>query len=200
MEEHANLDFKDVFNTLQQNLLDMGLRNNLLNFKEVARTVHIMDINLMDLYDSVVLNSDKLAFIPKENSDSSKKGIWFIPIDLHDDKELQLKTNLTEKELQKRLFSLFQYYKTSTTDLGYNNLFLALGFLKWKQDRENSYHMAPLVLVPIEISRSSVAAPFKIKWTGEDISLNLSLRHKLSDLGIDLPIHESIESKNDFIE
>ena len=68
MEERSKLDFNDVFNTLQQNLLDMGLRNNLLNFKEVARTVPIVDVEIMDLYDSLVLNKKKLSFLPKSSS------------------------------------------------------------------------------------------------------------------------------------
>jgi len=187
MEERSKLDFNDVFNTLQQNLLDMGLRNNLLNFKEVARTVPIVDVDIMDLYDSLVLNKNKLSFLPKSSSKDSEDGIWSIPIDSDKDEDLQLQTTLTEKELQKRLFSLFQYFRTSVQDLGYNNLFLALGFVEWKQQKDNSTHKAPLVLVPIELSRRSVGSPFKVHWTSEDISLNLSLKHKLQEQGIILP-------------
>ncbi len=200
MEERSKLDFNDIFNTLQQNLLDMGLRNNLLNFKEVARTIPIVDVNLMDLYDSLVLNKKKLAFIPKSSSGDSEDKVWSIPVESNNDEELQLQTTLTEKELQKRLFSLFQYYRTSVQDLGYNNLFLALGFVEWKQQKDNSTHKAPLVLVPIELSRRSVGSPFKIHWTHEDISLNLSLKHKLQEQGIILPEQNSIESKNDLVE
>jgi len=200
MEERSKLDFNDVFNTLQQNLLDMGLRNNLLNFKEVARTVPIVDVDIMDLYDSLVLNKNKLSFLPKSSSKDSEDGIWSIPIDSDKDEDLQLQTTLTEKELQKRLFSLFQYFRTSVQDLGYNNLFLALGFVEWKQQKDNSTHKAPLVLVPIELSRRSVGSPFKVHWTSEDISLNLSLKHKLQEQGIILPEQNSIENKNDLVE
>lgn len=200
MEERSKLDFNDVFNTLQQNLLDMGLRNNLLNFKEVARTVPIVDVEIMDLYDSLVLNKKKLSFLPKSSSKDSEEGIWSIPVESNEEEELQLQTTLTEKELQKRLFSLFQYYRTSVQDLGYNNLFLALGFVEWKQQKDNSTHKAPLVLVPIELSRRSVGSPFKVHWTREDISLNLSLKHKLQEQGIILPEQNSIENKNDLVE
>ena len=200
MEERSNLNFNDVFSTLQQNLLDMGLRNNLLNFKEVARTIPIIDVNLMDLYDSLVLNKNKLGFVPKQSSEDSDDEIWSIPVESDEDDELQIQTTLTEKELQKRLFSLFQYYRTSVQDLGYNNLFLALGFVEWKQVKDNSKHKAPLVLVPIELSRRSVGSPFKVEWTREDISMNLSLKHKLQDQGIILPEQEAIESKNDLME
>ena len=200
MEERSNLNFNDVFSTLQQNLLDMGLRNNLLNFKEVARTIPIIDVNLMDLYDSLVLNKNKLGFVPKQSSEDSDEEIWSIPVESGEDDELQIQTTLTEKELQKRLFSLFQYYRTSVQDLGYNNLFLALGFVEWKQVKDNSKHKAPLVLVPIELSRRSVGSPFKVEWTREDISMNLSLKHKLQDQGIILPEQEAIESKNDLME
>ena len=200
MEERSKLDFNDVFNTLQQNLLDMGLRNNLLNFKEVARTVPIVDVSLMDLFDSLVINKDKLSFSPKKSSDNSEDEIWSIPVESDEQDQLNLQTTLTEKELQKRLFSLYQYYRTSVQDLGYNNLFLALGFVEWKQPKDNSSHKAPLVLVPIELSRRSVGSPFKAQWTREEISLNLSLKHKLQDQGIILREQDSIESKNDLLE
>ena len=198
MEERSKLDFNDVFGTLQQNLLDMGLRNNLLNFKEVARTIPVVDVNMNDVFDSLVLNKNKLSFLPKSSSDDSDQSKLLIESD--EQEELQLQTTLTEKDLQKRLFSLYQYYRTSIQDLGYNNLFLALGFVEWKQIKDNTKHKAPLVLVPIEISRRSVASPFKVQWTREDISLNLSLKHKFQDQGIYLPDKEGIESKNDFLE
>ncbi len=200
MEERSKLDFNDVFNTLQQNLLDMGLRNNLLNFKEVARTIPIVDVDLMDLYDSLVKNKKKLSFLPKSSSKDSEDELWSIPVESDGQEELQLQTTLTEKELQKRLFSLFQYYRTSVQDLGYNNLFLALGFVEWKQQKDNSTHKAPLVLVPVELSRRSVGSPFKVQWTGEDLSLNLSLKHKLQDQGIVLPEQNAIDSENDLVE
>lgn len=201
MEERSKLDFNGVFNTLQQNLLDMGLRNNLLNFKEVARTIPIVDVDLMDIFDSLVLNKNKLSFLPKKSSKESDDELWSIPVESEEEKdELQLQTTLTEKELQKRLFSLYQYYRTSIQDLGYNNLFMALGFVEWKQVKDNSTHKAPLVLVPIELSRRSVGSPFKVEWTREDISLNLSLKHKLQDQGIIIPEQNSIESKNDLME
>ena len=119
MEERSKLDFNDVFGTLQQNLLDMGLRNNLLNFKEVARTIPVVDVNMNDVFDSLVLNKNKLSFLPKSSSDDSDQSK--LQIESDEQEELQLQTTLTEKDLQKRLFSLYQYYRTSIQDLGYNN-------------------------------------------------------------------------------
>lgn len=200
MEKRSNLDFNDVFTTLQQNLLDMGLRNNLLNFKEVARTIPIVDTDLIDLFNSLVSNKNKLNFIPKMSSKESDDEVWSIPVETDEQEELQLQTTLSEKDLQKRLFSLYQYYRTSVQDLGYNNLFLAMGFVEWKQPKDNSTHNAPLVLIPVELSRRSVGSPFKVHWTGEDISLNLSLKHKLQDQGVYLPENVSIESQNDVVE
>ena len=199
MEKRSNLDFNDVFSTLQQNLLDMGLRNNLLNFKEVARTIPIVDIDLTDLYNSLVSNRNKLSFLPKSSGEQEDET-WYVPVETDQQEELQLQTTLSEKDLQKRLFSLFQYYRTSVQDLGYNNLFLALGFVEWTQQKDNSAHLAPLILVPVELSRRSVGSPFKLHWTGEDVSLNLSLKHKLQDQGVYLPERENIESQNDLVE
>ncbi|MBQ6218131.1 MAG: DUF4011 domain-containing protein [Methanosphaera sp.] len=199
MEEQSNLDFNSVFNSLQQNLLDMGLRNNLLNFKENARTVHVTNSQMMDLYESLVINRQKIVFAPKKKSGDEEASLDdYVFTDTKN--TLMLETSHTEKELQKKLLSLFQYYKSSISDQGYNTLFIALGFVEWKQAHEKSTHKAPLILVPVEITRRSVSSPFIVKWSNEDISLNLSLKHKLHDLGVDFPIREKIKSRNDIFE
>lgn len=233
MQTQTDLDFNDVFNTSRKNLLDMGLRNNLLNFKEVKRTISIVDEDIGELFNILVLNKNKMEFLPKKdnktitqenetiktNDDNSvessedtiainasqdfdDKNIWQMPIDLdnipEEHKDLFLQTSLTENELQKRLFSLLQYYNSSIEESGYNNLFLALGFLEWKQvDSEESFIKAPLMLIPVDLSRRSVDAPFTINWSGEDISLNISLKHKLLDQGINLPAEDNITSRED---
>ena len=47
---------------------------------------------------------------------------------------------------------------------------------------------APLILVPVELDRRSASEKFCVKWTGDDIEENLSLRAKLSkEFSIELP-------------
>ena len=70
-----------------------------------------------------------------------------------------------------------------------NILYLALGALRWYEAAASDQErIAPLVLLPVHLSRQSVQASFRVKWTEEEIEPNLSLETKLSgDFGIRLP-------------
>ena len=109
------------------------------------------------------------------------------PATRHRDKRLQ--TGMTSKLLQKRL--LRQYYdaRTFQEEQGVNILYLALGFLKWKEiDSKKKERHAPLILVPVELQRQSAGSRFRISYTGDDIATNLSLQVKLkTEFNIELP-------------
>jgi very-short-patch-repair endonuclease len=69
----------------------------------------------------------------------------------HDD---ALQTLLKAPELDHRLRLLIDRSRTSLRDTGVNTLFAAFGFLEWYEDDVSEVsHLAPLVLVPLEISR-----------------------------------------------
>jgi very-short-patch-repair endonuclease len=78
---------------------------------------------------------------------------------------------------------------------GVNILYIALGQLKWfERDQPDTPRYAPLVLVPVELHRDSVADRFHLHWREEDIEENLSLEAKLkADFGITLPEFPSEE-------
>jgi hypothetical protein len=69
----------------------------------------------------------------------------------HDD---ALQTLVNAAELDQRLRLLIDRYRTSVRDTGVNTLFAAFGFLQWYEDDASELsHLAPLILVPLEISR-----------------------------------------------
>ncbi|MGL4669166.1 MAG: DUF4011 domain-containing protein [Methanobacteriaceae archaeon] len=219
--DDIGLKIKEQIGESRKNLLDMGMRNNLLNFRELKRNIPIIDENPAELCQILVFEENFMEFIPnpeKERSndnesnvpvtDDSKNSIgrdsnlWTMPLsndnvpDKH--KDMYLQTDLSEKELQKRLFTLNQYYKTSLEEQGYNSLYLALGFLKWQEvDYGDLFRKSPLILVPIKLYRESVGKPFIIEWDHEEIQYNLSLQYKLKEQGVDLPEFQEFESKDD---
>jgi len=80
-------------------------------------------------------------------------------------------------------------------ETGSNHLFLAMGFLRWKERANNAQsHDAPLILIPVEIeqerlNRRAQQCTYKVRHTGEDLVPNLSLREKLrKDFGMDVPM------------
>lgn len=101
----------------------------------------------------------------------------------------QLQTSYTSTNLQKRLLNTFYTARTYIEEQGVNVLYLTLGMLCWYETTDSTtVRRAPLILIPVEIYRSSVQSRFRIRYTEDDIGDNLSLRAKLKiEYGIELP-------------
>ena len=107
--------------------------------------------------------------------------------DRHTDRQLQ--TAYTSANLQKRLLNSFYTARTYIEEQGVNVLYMAFGMLQWRETPGSELvRQAPLILVPVELDRSSAQTKFKVRYTEDDIGDNLSLRAKLkADCLIDLP-------------
>ena len=163
MMSQSDLDLQNNIEKLRDNLLDMSLRNNLLNFRPRKKNVEIVDEDIASLYNILVINEQKMKFLYNEtlDEDALLDNTWDFNAtlkDTHTDKFLQ--TKYVPDELQKRLTHIYRDNRTVLEEQGYNDFFLALGFLEWKEiGHENEIHKAPLVLVPLSIERSSVSQP-----------------------------------------
>lgn len=94
------------------------------------------------------------------------------------------------EELDARLRKIRAAARTAIEESGANMLYLAFGFLEWREPGSERAHQAPLLLMPVELERESGRTgqyKTKIKWTGEEIQQNLSLRKKLDELRVALP-------------
>ena len=87
---------------------------------------------------------------------------------------------------------------------GANTLYIALGLLKWYEgDTEYDYraHYAPILLVPVEISRKSASSGFVIKGRGEETLVNITLLEFLRQIhGINITGLESLQKKTGGID
>ena len=110
-----------------------------------------------------------------------------LALDGHTDNRLQ--TVLTDEQLQQRLLRLYRDRRTLLEEQGVNTLFLALGFLWWRESASlDRFRHAPLLLIPVQLDRASVRARFRLAYGDEDIGPNLSLEEKLRlDFHIKLP-------------
>lgn len=130
--------FKDEMEELRNNLLDMSLRNSLLNFKPRSMSIKIVDEDIASLYDLIVVKESKMEFLPKsEKEHSIDLGEEYVvelvdntwkndrPLkDSHLDNYLQ--TEYIEKDLKKKLRNLSRNYKTIIEEQGYNNFFFSI--------------------------------------------------------------------------
>ena len=109
------------------------------------------------------------------------------PAARHVDNKLQTAHDVVRMDV--RLRNTLRHARSSIEEQGVNILYLALGALVWyESESSETPRTAPLVLVPVELSRGNVQVRFKVRWTGEEIDANLSLETKLrGDFGIRLP-------------
>ncbi len=194
LNKSTNLIEKE-FKNLRRELLDLTLRNQLLNFKSRAKTITIVNQSPVNLFQTLVLQDSKMYFVAnKKDKKEDKSSVWdHIPFDFSKftEGDRKLATDLTPKELQKRLYYINNQAKTMLQEQGYNILYLAVGFLEWKdKSKPRQKNKAPLVLIPVAMERKKVGESFNLEWTGEDIQTNISLKAKLLEAGIELPDFE----------
>jgi len=212
----------------RKNLLDLTMFNRLLNHKPTKRrTLKIVDEIPREIYEILVIKEKAMEFSPKITNNSvniqqekpsfeaqkeiqiySEKDdesiLWELPppdselANKYSDRFLQ--TNLEAESLQKHLFYVFQESNSVLEEQGYTILFLALGILEWTESPNSSEsRRAPLILIPTELERLNVRSRFKLKWTGEDIITNISLKEKLKQQFISLPDFEMPDTKEGIV-
>lgn len=100
----------------------------------------------------------------------------------------ELLTGLSEGQLGTALYNLRSHARTALEEQGVNVLFLSFGILHWEEPTTHEKVMSPLLLVPVQLERSSVTQPFTLQIRDEDILLNPTLTQKLyMDFRMQLP-------------
>ena len=181
-------------------LVDRNLRNRLVNcplLSTRSKQVRVIDEVPDHVFSALAAQKKRLAFAPGRKSDQDAADlfdpdhtVWVPPDDStlgvgavaarHVDSLLQ--TQLTQEGLQKRLSALYYESIEAEEEQGVNILYLAIGFLKWHEDaRSEVERFAPLVLLPVELTREGARDKFKIRLRDEDLSVNISLKLWLAE-------------------
>ncbi len=215
----------------RQELLDLSLRNPLLNYRPTRRTsVRITGPELDEIWQDLVVDARSLSFLaqdevtggrpdgaaadaPARASDKAagpqavaepdggqgRPGLDQPEPDPADDvrepgaarerRRFSLHTDLESSALQTNLLRVYQAARSATEEKGVNLLFLAVGFVDWRRaDDAQRAPAAPLLLVPVEIGRSSVGSRFRLAALDEETVLNPCLAELLArDHHIELP-------------
>lgn len=106
----------------------------------------------------------------------------------HTDDAIQ--TLLLPDDLERKLNAIITKSRTWIQETGINVLHLAFGFLEWSENDQDESSFAPLVLLPIELSRirTPQGPKYSIKGTGDEPELNAVLMEKLRiDFSIEMP-------------
>ncbi len=172
-------------------LLDLSLRNRLLNFRETKSTIRILSAAPEHVEDELAAERE-LSLQPKPKlmgEDDPRSAVTYTrqqrtdALNDHLRDELahgRLRTALDESENARRLTELYRAARVALDENGTNTLFAAVGFLEWREtEHSERVHRAPLLLVPVELKRKSVIEGFTLRRIDEETRLNVTLMEML---------------------
>ncbi|GAA0432234.1 DUF3320 domain-containing protein [Lentibacillus halophilus] len=180
-------------NYWQNKLIDMSLRNSLLNYRIHTQGIPVVTSGL-DQIEDILSMGEKVFIQPLPNEWQHKvrdfrdqKELLTSNILADDMKHNRLRSILTETKLEKELVKLYRKAKNTLEETGANSLFIALGFLKWYDPKSYSQErFAPILLLPVDLVRMSAKKGYYIRARDEEIQINISLIEYLKQtFGID---------------
>lgn len=191
----------DRLDQWQRKLLDLSLRNNLLNFRATKRAIKLdapdpglledrfADGNTLklrprpelmsgsDMRDRSIHESRNQEDLYREHAlDALRRNEVYVPIDAD--------------ELDGRLTNLYRSARVTLSEGGANTLYLAVGFLSWtRDDKDDKRYRAPLILIPIVLNRKSMRQGFSLTLHDEEARFNPTLVQMLrQDFELELPV------------
>ena len=183
----------------KNSLLDLSLRNRLLNFKDSKKSIPLICPDIASLEDALSANE---AFRVRPKPDAwgvddprdaalhqEQTGSEALVDYLNDEMaQRRLHAALTERDLSVRLTEIERATRLGLEEGGANTLFLALGFLSWTEAATSDIkRRAPILLIPMSIERNSVRDGFRIQRIDEESRVNITLFQKLkADFGINI--------------
>ncbi len=192
-ESKSNQNNNDQFTKQklwERKLLDLSLRNNLLNLRITKSTIQLLSLNLNSFEDALA-EGDEFQVMAKPDEYSNQNqdsGIYqainmsdpIVDLLKYDLSHKRLRTYLTDNELKDRLTKLYRSSRLSMEENGANTLYLAIGFLKWYETTKSELaRYAPILLLPVEIIRKSAQKGYIIRSREEDTLMNITLLEML---------------------
>ncbi|THJ66861.1 DUF4011 domain-containing protein [Arthrobacter echini] len=176
-------------------LLDLSLRNRLINFTPTARfPLAVPDAQVGEFEDMINRGKD-IVLMPSDDVSAmqAERGVRFgrdLPQDELADvlvSDQAVFADVTRGAYQTRMRNLAYKAKTLIEETGANNLYLALGSLAWTLDGRDL--RSPLVLVPVRLRPTSKQGPYQISLDDAGTSTpNYCLLEKLRlALGLEIP-------------
>ncbi len=169
----------------ERKLLDLSLRNNLLNLHITRNMLQLVDIDISNLEDTLS-DGKSFSIMPNPNAEVLRKYNFFSQ-PLHQSSPLyqlandelkhnRLLTHYHQQDLDNILIYIHKNAKQAIDENGSSTLYLAVGLLKWfdrKTPEQPRY--SPILLLPVEISRRSVNSKFTLKSREEETMINITL-------------------------
>lgn len=200
-----------VLDAARRKLLETGTRNRLIHVNrsnQRANCLNIINERSDEVFDLLREQEKRMRFKATGKDRRSGEGAEDDQLSLIADgpvvQEPLAAERLTDQFLEtllgpeaqaRRLLRLAHDARTAEEEQGLNILYLALGFLKWRESGNSEvWREAPLVLMPVELVRNERTSTYDLRSRDDDISTNLPLQERLrQDFGVLLPEVEEAE-------
>jgi very-short-patch-repair endonuclease len=176
----------------RKELLDLGLRNPLISYKRPkTKGLQLIEEKSEIIFDLFVKQNKAMSFLGKQQDITNPLEFSEPSVDdlQQSYTDTKLQTAETETSLQNKLLAIYYAARTSIEEQGVNILYITLGMLQWYEaDNSQDPKLAPLILIPVALDRSSARERFRLRYTLEEIGHNLSLQAKMkAEFGITIP-------------
>jgi very-short-patch-repair endonuclease len=174
----------------ERKLLDLSLRNNLLNLRMTRNTLQFVSVEL-DVFAKALSAHKDFWVLPRPSNWETpvfRYGIYhsageadsvaeFVSSEI---KQRRFRSYIPEVDLGKSLTHIYRSSRLSIEENGANTLYIALGLLKWFETPNSERpRYAPILLLPVEMIRGSVATGFVIRARDEEPIINITLLEML---------------------
>lgn len=199
--------FHPVIDRWMRNLLDLTLKNHLLNFPKSGLSIPL-DIPDIDTFEDLFASGK--SFSLKSRYKRSKRAL---ESELEFDNQIsaflseelnkgRIYADLSEKDLDNKLSGLYKQARRSIEESGAETLYLALGIIQWFERSNPDVRLyAPIILIPLKISKKSTGSGFEITQGDDEPRVNETLLERLKiDYNLEVPCICPIPSDGESLE
>ena len=169
----------------ERRLLDLSMKNTLLNFLPEKGALQILSVQPDATYQAVT-EKGTINLLPVSSAArtvAAKKVRFALAREMGELKELTAmevsggtrRTLSEDSDFRETALKLFRKAKEAEEESGTKILYLAFGFLKWYSKEEKAPKYAPLVLLPVALKKAKGGEGFEIVSEGEEFSVNSTL-------------------------
>ncbi len=177
----------------QRKLLDLSLRNPLLNLRDTRSSISLLVPEPALLEDQLAAGESFVVEpLPQLQSTAGAEPAALAGAQAQQASEAIRRGRLLSPLERERIDSaLIELYRRSRSDLeegGANTLYLAVGVLYWRRPgQDDKVWRAPLVLLPVTMSRKSINAPIQLALGDDEPRFNTTLLEMLrQDFALDI--------------
>ncbi|MBQ5550218.1 MAG: DUF4011 domain-containing protein, partial [Bacteroidales bacterium] len=190
----------------ERKLLDLSLRNSLLNMRFNKKNLMLMSAGVNKIED-YLSGGEEFRILPRPSEFSSNEDIDFDDVNMtiaagtdaakfimQEIENKRLHSLYSEAENAAALKALYRNSKSSLEENGANTLYLAIGLLRWYEtEKSETPRYAPILLLPIEIIRRNSVSGYVIRSRDEDVIANITLAEMLrQNFGVNLGLPDPL--------